>query len=200
MSQEFLESELVTKTKGQGKLDLPLDFTADLPKEPYAWLKQYGLTLEELKQNHIGWSSREEMLIFPYFGETTEILMWQGRYFPKKNPKTFTRGYPEQNLIFPYCVLNSQRIVVVEDPVSAIKVSRHLRATPLFGANLSRSKAIRLSKITNHLTLWLDHDKIDAMVRFVEMYRSLFECIDFCITEKDPKEISDDEIRRQLCL
>jgi len=187
-SVERLLSPIIKEGYGQ----LPNDVTRDIPKEPYAWLMKYSLTKEEISENNFMWSPRNEMLIVTYDD------VWQGRYFPARKPKVFTSGYPDNQVLLPSNKGNSDRIVVVEDPISAIKVSRVCLATPLLGSNLSMHKMVLLSRLHSHLTLWLDYDKINSMIKFLNTSRVLFRKVDIIITEKDPKELSTDEIKEQL--
>lgn len=182
------------------KWDFPQDYTTEIPKEPYTWLKSYALTNEEIKTNHLGWSSNNEMLIFPYYGEENEIICWQGRYFPTRKPKVFTSGYPDACLLIHSSNSGefSNRVVVVEDAISAIKVSRVCTSTELLGSNLSMHKALRLSRSFSHLTLWLDNDKIKEMIKFAEKYRSLYEKVDIIISDLDPKFYNEKQIKEFL--
>lgn len=180
--------------------ELPYDFTKEIPKEPYAWLKQYSLTTEEIDNNNYGWSQSQQMLIIPYYGDSNELLLWQGRYFPARNPKVYTSGYPDNHILLHHPLNGelSRRVVVVEDSVSAIKVSRCCTSTPLLGSNLSRHKAVGLSRTFSHLTFWLDYDKMGSMMKQMEANKLLFSRVDMIVTEKDPKEYSTDEILKFL--
>ena len=182
------------------KGELPYDFNNNVPKESYAWLKSYSLTNEEISNNNIGWSDTNSMLIFPFYGENKDVLCWQGRYFPARNPKVFTSGFPDSHILLHHCSSGSdlRRVVVVEDSISAIKVSRVCTATELLGSNLSTHKAVGLSKLFSHLILWLDNDKIKEMIKFKEKYGGLFDSIDIIITDKDPKYYNTNEIKEIL--
>jgi hypothetical protein len=194
-----VESALAQKTKFV-KGNLPQDLSKDIPKEPYTWLKSYALTNEEISGNNIGWSEENSVLVFPFYGENNNVLCWQGRYFPARNPKVYTSGYPDNHILLHVSPSGgySKRVIVVEDSVSAIKVSRVCDSTELLGSNLSKHKAVGLSKLYNHLTIWLDYDKIKEMVKFTEKYRCIYDKIDFIITKKDPKEYSTYEIKEIL--
>lgn len=174
---------------------LPSDCSAAIPKEPMMWLKKYSLTNKEIAENNILWSQSQQMLIFPYFAEG-RLLMWQGRYFPARNPKVFTAGYPEDHLILKGDQRNS--VVIVEDAVSQIKVSRVECCCCLFGAHLSLHKSLALSRYFDNLFLWLDNDKIKEMMRFQTRYTHLFKNVKIIISDVDPKEHSEEEIRKYL--
>lgn len=200
-SLDQVEDLLNNNKKDNNDNNLPSDFSYTIPSQAYGWLKSYHLTNEEIVNNYIGWSNKEQMLIFPYYGgDDNELLMWQGRYFPARTPKVFTKGYPDKHLLL-HASRNdamANRIVVIEDAVSAIKVSRVCNSTELLGSYLSMHKAVRLSRYYSHLTLWLDNDKIKEMIKFSERYKNLFEKIDIIVSDKDPKEHSDVEIQRLL--
>jgi hypothetical protein len=194
-----VESALYEKQKLK-KGELPQDLTVDIPKEPYSWLKSYSLTAEEITNNNIGWSQQEQMLVFPYLGEDGNVLLWQGRYFPARSPKVYTSGYPDDCILLHHNTdgIYPRRVVVVEDSVSAIKVARCCDSTALLGSNISKSKAVRLARLYEHLTIWLDNDKITSMLKFVETYGILFKTIDYIYTELDPKEYNTDQIMEYL--
>lgn len=191
--------EQVFESKQESKLDsLPYDVTTNIPKEPYGWLKKYSLTNEEIVNNNLLWSSSAQMLIFPYYGDNNEIIFWQGRYFPARKPKVYTGGDNNHIVLLRCSNLYPSTVVVVEDPVSAIKVSRIADCHPLFGSNLSIHNATHLSRYYDNLILWLDQDKTKEMIKFAERYKFLFKNIKIISTEKDPKENSDEELRRNL--
>lgn len=183
--------------RGTNVNSLPLNISLDIPKEPYKWLKSYGITDEEIVNNKLMWG--DGMLIFPFYGENNEINFWQGRYFPMGNPKVYTCGFPDKFINFrDFGGGKSTRVVVVEDSVSAIKVNRVCASAELLGSNLSMHKAIGLSRVFSHLTLWLDSDKLLTATKFVNKYSSLFDKCDYIYTDKDPKEFTTEEIRKIL--
>jgi hypothetical protein len=193
-----VERQLIKTVKGVRPL--PLDYTLEIPKEPYIWLKKYSLTNEEITNNKLGWSQSESMLIFPYFGEESNVICWQGRFFPARSPKVYTCGFPDSHILLHHSGDRNtlRRVVVVEDAISAIKVSRVCDSSELLGSNLSMHKAVGLSRTYSHLTLWLDYDKIKEMIKFIERYRSLYDKIDMVVTKTDPKEHSTEQIKEIL--
>lgn len=197
-----LESVNITLSKSQdkslvGSLTLPLDISEKIPNEPFLWLKKYGITSDEIKSNRLAWSEERQMLVFPYYNKEDALQMWQGRYFPARTPKVFTRGNIAKSMIT-LEKIQSDTVVIVEDPVSAIKVNRYKNTCPLFGSNLSIHKAIYLSRAFDNLIIWLDRDKLFASVKMLETYGNLFKSCSIISTELDPKECSDEEIKKEL--
>jgi hypothetical protein len=133
----------------------------------------------------------------------TTILFWQGRYFPQRKPKSYSCGNINDNIIinsYTGNIVDAFRdcLVVVEDPVSAIKVSRVVDTLPLFGSHLSLQKAIRISKFYEHVVLWLDNDKTKDMINMQQRYKYLFKKVSVISTELDPKEYNTEKIKELL--
>jgi hypothetical protein len=193
-------ASILLPTSQENKFDLPLDISKNIPNEPYQWLKGYGVTNDEIEIANIGWSEGRQMLIFPFYGEFESLLCWQGRYFPTRTPKVFTSGYPDRHaLIYNFDGLSGVPVVcVVEDCISALKVSRLVDSSPLFGANLSTHKALSLSRLYSKLIIWLDSDKYATAVKLSNQFKVLFDDVKVIYTEKDPKEYSTNEIKEYL--
>lgn len=185
--------------KPQERLDwnkLPFDAGKNYSPLALKWLKGYGLTNEEIESNLL-WSDYYEMLLFPFYGES--LLCWQGRYFPSRDPKVYTAGYPDRHILVRGDACHpTSSVVVVEDSISSIKVSRVLPASELLGSSLSRHKAVGLSRLFDNLIIWLDADKVATAIKFKETYGILFKSIRVIYTDKDPKEYSTEEIRNVL--
>jgi hypothetical protein len=182
----------------QEKLDwkkLPDDASKNYSLLALRWLKTYGLTNDEIESNLL-WSDRYEMLLFPFYGNENELLCWQGRYFPQRNPKVYTAGYPDNHILIRGNW--GTNVVVVEDSISAIKVSRVMDSSELLGCNLSLQKVMRLSRLYENLYIWLDSDKLSVAIKFKEKYGTLFKNIEVIYSDKDPKEYSTEEIRNHL--
>ena len=197
------------------RIHLPYDFTVSLPRSASDWLAKYELTRKEIAQHRIGWSDHgftmtgrgsnptpvrfSPCMVFPIYSTTGELLMWQARYFGSQPgfPKWFTKGNPNDILH----VLGEKEhgkdgpVVLVEDLISSIKVSRFSRSMCLFGSDLRLSVVNRLTLITDNIILWLDHDKTKESHRFSRVYSSRFVSFRVVSSLKDPKEVPSEEIR-----
>lgn len=175
-------------------LSLPDDFTRSIPKEPLEWLKKYGLLDKEIIANSIGWSQQHERLIFPIFNNVGDLTFYQGRAFSARTDKSkyHTQGYSED--IFHVMGVDKEPLVLVEDFISAIKVSRVRRVMPLWGSNISLQRALRLQHVTKDVRIWLDKDKATYAVNARQLMLPYFRSVECIITEHDPKEYGDAEI------
>lgn len=193
---------------GGTHLAIPDDTTAYLPTRVLTWIKKYGITGAECKDNLFGWSEAAQMLVMPvysgssWFDSTTRgrLLMWQGRYFGpnEKHPKYLTRGRAE-DVLHLLDFVQTDALVLTEDLISAIKVGRQFSTVPLFGSNLSLERIVRLSKITKRLVIWLDDDKYEEALKFRNRAAQYIPNVHVLRTPKDPKEYNDEAIYMYVC-
>lgn len=183
----------VQQSKG---LSLPDDTTLSLPSSAYNWVTKY-ITSREAYDNKFMWSDKgipfgttmySECLIMPVYDTYGNLLLYQARHFGSDDslPKYLTKGKPDE--ILHILGKGEGPIVLVEDLISAIKVSRVCRAMPLFGSNLSLSTCGRLASVTDSIILWLDYDKTRESHRMANRYSSFFNSISVVSTKHDPKE------------
>ena len=183
---------------------LPNDCSSVITGEPLRWLRKYGLTDSELYKNGVVYSPYREMLIFPSYDREGNLQMWQGRYFPPRNPKCYTEGDPANHLHIVHPPEGSETgldstIVLVEDPVSTLKVGRVIDALCLFGSHVSPKLVLRLKQLGyERVIIWLDFNKAKTSFKFRDKYAPLFNETRSVVTELDPKEYSTEEIKKYL--
>lgn len=192
-------------------LTLPSDFTTtDIPEEGMKWLTSY-LTIGEILSNGFGWSQQgfkiatrtqhliqyAPLLVMPIWDIYQNLLMWQARYFgsEKRCPKYWTKG---NRGCFHILGPHTDTITLVEDLVSAIKLSRFASVMPVFGSEVSNEVAVHLADRYQNLNIWLDKDKRDYANKRVQSLKLLFTNVRAITTECDPKDCSNDEIRERI--
>jgi hypothetical protein len=166
---------------------LPEDVSTYIPPVPYAWLKRY-LTDQEIMQHRIGWSQNKEAIVLPVFDTAGKLLMWQSRYFGdnKDYPKYLTRGY-KGDILHILGNFDSDCIVLVEDLISAIVVSRVENAMPLWGSTIHLKTLKRVSGYYGQMKIWLDYDKLSEAVKARGTASLLFRKVSIVAQEQDPK-------------
>ena len=184
---------------GEDVVDLPPDFVLEIPEAPYKWVRQY-LDPQELLEHFVGWSDQEQRLIFPVYDKRYKLLMWTGRYFGtvKGAPKYMTMGQRKEVIhVIPSNEI-SENLVLTEDIVSAIKVSRACSAMPLFGTNMPLEHARTLSKRFSGVYVWLDPDAKRQAFREALELSKFFERAKCIFSTNDPKAHTDLEISKYL--
>lgn len=184
---------------------LPDDATEMLGWKPLTWLAKYGIVHTE--QKNFMWSEEKQWLIWPV-RKDGELVAWQARNFNEERPKPkyITRGsmqsrvYVMSNLIdTPNNPYETDTVIITEDVVSAIKVSRQSNAIPLFGSDCNLLTLIALSVKFNKLGVWLDMDKAGKALEIAGRASQLGFSKTFTVmTDKDPKEYSNEGITCQL--
>lgn len=204
--KEQLTLKGVDKTK---TVLLPSDIKFDIPLIPRAWLRKYGITEREIKENRFCWSDRQKYLIFPVYNSVGDLVFWQARVFKQMNlpegtvkrpdpPKYITIGQKDDYFHIIGEKEELKTLVLVEDMLSAIKVSRVAPSMPLFGSTLSDERAMRLSQRYQQVILWLDKDKWTESLQYSNRFKYIFDKFGIVSTKEDPKELDITQIKKQL--
>ena len=159
-------------------------YSYTLPQEATSWLKKYGLTNEETSA--YVWSDYYD-LCYP-LGSGSFVC----RGFGKKW-KYLIRGEKH----YPVFHQGEGRIVLTEDVVSAIKVSRVVTAMPLLGC-ITNQEHIDIAKQYGSIILWLDPNKRKEAIQQVLRWRQQGVDITPIFSEVDPKELTTKLIQEKL--
>jgi len=168
----------------------PKDLTKTLNPKNKAWLKGYDLSLSEL--DLFSYSPSLDRHVYSVYSNG-EVIMWEGRSMHSK-PKTLCVG-PK-----PIHVLNPGRttLVVCEDIISALKISRHTSCMPLFGSKLRLDHLAQLSKEYKTIKVWLDSDKFDEAMNITCQASNLGMDAQVIFTHRDAKDYGDNLIERKV--
>ena len=176
----------------------PIDAQELMPVKPLKWLLKNHLTNEMIQKYVIQWSPQREMLVWLVYNPYGEMLAWQGRCFsPEAKTKYFIAGDIHKDV----CILgkgNSGTLVLVEDYISAIRVSDHYPCMPLFGSNCSTNVLESISRSFNKVVVWLDSDKLDNARKIAQKASMVGLDARVCYTPKDPKEYPSETIKNYL--
>jgi len=194
--KRFLSNQEVTV---KHTVYLPPDCDVSYPKNALAWVESYELTRNDLLANGVLWSPRLQRLIFPIYGEEA-LIAWQGRWFGQGNDvKWFGKG----NLQATCNILgrSSDTLVLTEDVISAIKVSRFVQAMPIYGSHIGHVRFKRLRQLFGYkhkVVIWLDKDKQWSATKERRTGDIAGLNTGIIITNLDPKEISYEGIKETL--
>jgi len=200
-SLEFLKTHFQsvesTNNNNDGNIDFPSDCSGNIRIDALAWIKKYGITDLEIEKNSISWSDRKQMLVFPLDIRDNVVHVWHGRYFGvnKEYPKYLTKG--TKNDLYHILGENDETLVICEDLISAIKISRKYKAMPMFGSSLNRRQMFHIANFfgyKNSLTLWFDPDKTQDALRLKTRAEFYFNHVGVVVSDADPKDHSDMEI------
>jgi hypothetical protein len=112
-----------------------------------------------------------------------------------KEPKTLHfRELDEQWLGWFTSDSGGMPIVLVEDVISAIKVSRHFIAVSLMGTNISYDDIIEVSKFSDNIVLCLDRDATEKAFGYQKRFKYLAPHLRVVPLQRDLKYESEERI------
>ena len=179
-------------------VNLPSDVTDYLPPVAKRWLDPFGFTPSELWRLKPRWSDKKLQLIFPIY-VAGELVTYQARYFGDKpdEPKWKTVGSKTfLHVVDPWKDKND--VVVVEDVISAAKVSRLTNSVPLFGTSMHDITVNAMVARFKKAIIWLDPDaKHKALKLALRLAEAGLET-STVFSESDPKYYITPDIRTLL--
>ena len=182
-------------------LELPDDYTTDIPLHGRLWLYKGGLTESVWKQHHIGYSASLDRVILPVYNTSGSLIWYQCRALLEgQKPKYIQPARDRSTIMFHVGCSgeNLQRVVIVEDILSAIRVGKHLPTVSLLGTKITTSQATTLADY-GRVTTWLDPDKAGRAGAYaIRKTLGLITEVENIVTDKDPKELSDQQIKETL--
>lgn len=201
--KQMREDKYFTKSE----VKLPHDFTLNVPDSISCWYLKYGISPELAREHNIGYSYSLNRVVIPvynymYDGDKDPIGIQARSVDPKAKPKYINKVRPDLHIPYLYDIYNrdSYYVVVVEDILSAIKVSKVHKCVSIMGTNMTHSIAAYLAKRYNHVILWFDSDKagIDCSNKSMKLLNIHGASTRIVRTGLDPKEHSLDDIRRHV--
>lgn len=194
----FLQAaSLVDKINAE--VQLPRDYSTEIPPAGLAWLYQYDITEAEILKYDIGYSPASHRVIFPVYNNG-KLVFWIGRLVGQQptneNPKYFS-PISKKDIYFTVD-RTGPTVAIVEDIISAIKVARVCAVVAVIAAYVPDQLVFSLLKNYQTVALWLDYDKTQKMFGVVMRQQMLGHDIFMVPTCRDPKCFSDKEIKQLI--
>jgi hypothetical protein len=164
---------------------LPVDATHC--RKNYDWLKQY-IDDDEIEKHGFFYCPYADRHVIG-FNEGKEDYFYEARAVTDRMPKS------KQDGTKPYPILMAPDdlgvLVIVEDMVSAIKVSRQYHAMPLFGSYFPSHIMAKVKAADVQMAIiWLDEDKYDKAMEYAQQLGALVPAVAIR-THLDPKACMD---------
>ena len=198
-SLSLREANAQTVTKSS--VHLPFDITNELPTSALVWLRMFGVTQQEIQKYGLCWSPKYDRLVLPVRDENGKLVYWQGRYFgPEKGQPKYINTRSSRGNIWFDTGGDSQIIVLVEDILSALAVSRtgKARAIALLGSFISDNLIVKLLSEGRQVCVWLDRDKRCESIAFTKRLNVFGVTAKTISTVKDPKCYKPTTISKEI--
>lgn len=170
---------------------------------------KFSMTVQDLTEGGVQFAREEDRYAFPVLsphhgkrGLTLRDFNTRPTTYPKWDAFP---SYANHTWLGWYIrtVLMEGSVVVVEDPISALKVSRHFKACFLNGTNLDFEKLLEIDKVASGkgIILALDKDATSKAIELLRSYQFFIGSTATCIhLEKDAKYMSSEEIKEAFSL
>ena len=182
--------------------NFPRDGTGDTSSWPaYArnWIKQWGITNEEIRENLICYSPHYDRLCFRVEFKGSYAGYCSRAVNPTDNRPKWLR-FTDGNPWFKQHRDQDERsvLVLVEDIVSAIKVFRVADACALLTTSINTSTMSDIAGYDRYV-IWLDDDNRQVKMKQLQMHRRLSILGDVSVIhETDPKRCTDALIQERI--
>jgi ribosomal protein S27AE len=175
---------------------LPYDCTTIIPDRYRAWLYNYFIETPDC----VLYSEGADRLIFPVYYHD-ELKGYQARAIDRE-PKWISYFYEQSwGKKFPYIATwqGSEYIVIVEDIISALKISKINSCISLLGCSANVNLINFIAKHGEKFKVWLDGDEAgEKGAEKLIKQLSLISDVGAIKTAKDPKCYSYDKIRKYI--
>ena len=185
--ERLLNKSVTVSEKVEREYDLPDDYTRQVPYKFIDWLVGYDVTRNMIEQYAIGYSEYYDRLIIPTpSGYVARSL--------SEKPKWM--NFTDYDYILSSQMSDS--LVLVEDPISAIRVAEFMPCMCLFGTNLEDSAA-KLCRKYKNVIIFLDNDTagIDGIMKIAGKL-CLTNNIKLLTSYSDPKDHDKWELKELL--
>lgn len=208
----YLDSKsVVHKDKIDVTVQLPDDFTNDIPDKGLVWLYKYGVTTADAKLYDFGYSPSMDRVILPVYDPAfdvtvpvSKVVYWQGRNLgevTKNRPKYINVRTKRDGTFFYASACNgSKDLVIVEDILSAVKVAKSgYDAMALLTSTFSKEHQVPLKyESLDKVYVWLDPDKYKRGRQITGELKLLGLDAVAVFGTKDPKEYGTEFIVKRL--
>lgn len=196
IKQRFIKKELILATR---------DLT---PEELHTLSIEYDLTVEEIQRNGIKWLTGKEGIAMPIYSESGMMIGHNIKYFLKSKFKSFLFMTEQQPALHFPCISNMTEyrpstLIVVEDILSAIRVSRFGQGVALLGTdlNVEKLKILLTGRIAfSTFVLALDPDALGKAVNLTKEFKLFMPQMKIASLSADPKDLSHEDLRKELNL
>lgn len=189
-------------------VQLPRDMSTDWrtwPSKAKVWLFKGLLGEQHASKYNMGYSPFLDRVILPVYDKSNgKILGWQGRRLSDDGtPKYITTKMEGHDLYFSCeftgvsSIFPDDTICIVEDTLSAIRVSEHMNALAFLGVRISRQLINYLTKHYSNVILYLDNDNYIVKKKQEQFKNTLQLYMNKVIVikeTKDPKELTSKEL------
>ena len=154
--------------------------------------ERYSIVPRHFAKWQLGWAAEEARVVQPVFNYQGEPVGSILRSLTGATPKTIS--HTESGAMAWYTKAASDRLIIVEDQLSAIRAADHMSAVALLGTNLTEERLYEMREAGFKTALLaLDKDAFTLAVRYVTKLRGIIG-LQLLPIQKDIKNQSEEEL------
>lgn len=148
----------------QVKMELPDDFTQDIPPQHALWLYRAGIGVDRIRSSGFGYSERLGRVVLPVYDDHGHLVYIQARatQFPEQQPKYLNiKGAQKVDVVYsvkPDNPILDSTVVLTEDILSANRVGEVQHSYSILGTKLSDGQVLKIAEYDT-VVWYLDGDK-----------------------------------------
>jgi hypothetical protein len=165
-----------------------------------AWLYKARMMLATIEAHGIRYDPQLDRVALPIFDSEGALLAMQLRGFSDSDAK-YLNVYRDDVVKPIHCWITNRpdddRIYIVEDILSAIRISKFVNVGALLGTHLSDFAKNYIAEMYTDVAVWLDPDAAGVKARSTiarDLMPIITGVLELVVTEKQPKELSDEDI------
>ena len=164
----------------------------------------YDLTVEEIENNEIRWLKYAKGIVMPLYTTSGAIFGYNTKYWNKDKYKSVLykqSNYPNLHWAYAHDMEASGwgKIIIVEDQLSAIRVSRFGQGVALLGTQMNEDKIVELAKYRpEEVIIALDPDATSKAVDIQQKYALSFKKLRVAPLSSDPKDMTHKKLKKEL--
>lgn len=184
------------KGKGLGRI---IESPSGWPVLAYQWVKQYGISDEEIARYVLQYSDTRRRVVLPVWWKGERVGYQLRKVYADDDGPKYDTVLSGGLGFMSFKDVTNNAVVIVEDILSAIKVSRFEHSVALLSTSLSQNMVQYLSTFSKFY-VWLDMDNNQVIKNALKILKRLdmFGETKLIRTEQDPKTYCNDVIRSQL--
>lgn len=170
---------------------------------PSAYLDHYEISTGSMLYENIGWLPEERRIVFPLFN-------WGGYKWgtltktvdPGVKPKTILYQEVDGPVIhFPMGCDENQILILVEDVISAIKISEYNPCAAILGTHISEDMVMYLKGLPfKEIRIMFDSDATSKALGYVKKYKGILNLSVLEVSKpySDPKDIPRSQLEEMF--
>ena len=157
-------------------------------------MTRFGIDKSVASRLYGGTATRDGRYMLECYDYEGRTWGYVGRSYTGLKPKTIMYQHRESSKLGWFRADRERTVVLVEDLVSAAKVSQHCNAAALLGTHLTKEMLDDLVIHCDEVYIWLDPDATNKASKLGRELSLVFPVCKVLVSEQDPKDLPHNRI------